>query len=501
MEMDVKTLAEESKAFRLNPKTRSSVQDFLDTHPLPALCAALVSPLLDERQRDDVVMATKIVLDDHEVGTDVVNSEDGSFLIVQGVNVFQEDVRSLAAEQLAKLRRESLQTFEELFPTAVQCLDDESVAVASRGQAALKHFALLGEDVFRQGLNGRAGESLSALLEGKGQNGLMSLIRAVEAIVLVAEVSSAADAEISKAVQSLDLSLSSSDILIAMNAMELLSKIAHVHGGLELEVRLGVLQKLSGLLENVTASDKVGIDQRISAEGILKFVDKSSTTKHADSAEALKIFIPSIQRILQADRNSDLHSMQDLGIVAIGSFGSTAPGLHCLVESFPDALGLVARACLSPAAESKVTAMNSFSQLLGAPTSEEESRHVFKFLESAWTSSGPVEEHFTDLLKRPFPDLNLAALKIFEAMSARAWGVSNLASTAGFTEILCSMGSDTKLVTDAKVDVAFEIARNSQSREAFGDGRFTRISALSRYRTLGITPKRDAQVDIGTMQL
>lgn len=76
-------------------------------------------------------------------------------------------------------------------------------------------------------------------------------------------------------------------------------------------------------------------------------------------------------------------AIQDLGIVALGSFGSTAPGLRCLVDNFPDALALVARACLSPAAESKVTAMNSFSQLLGAPTSEEESRRVFNFLESA----------------------------------------------------------------------------------------------------------------------
>lgn len=282
-------VAAAAREFRSSPRTPAGVEAFIASYPMDVLAEAMLDSSLNRVEREDVISATALVLEDPEHGLSFVNSEGGSQLVVIGVTVPNEDVRTLAASQLSKMTKSTLMQFPQLVLSAVNALDDESVAVATKAQAGLVSFSEIGDDVVAPALAGPPGDALRALINGVGQQGNVTVIRAIDVLIAMAQYSGAARTEVESFVDRITGSLKTDDLLLKMNVIELLSRTAELPGGLARLNTSGAIEQLGEIMD-ATVEDPDNMENSILAGGIMRLIQAVGMASKVTNIEVKKTY-------------------------------------------------------------------------------------------------------------------------------------------------------------------------------------------------------------------
>eukprot|EP00698_Gefionella_okellyi_P024875 TRINITY_DN88_c0_g1_i1.p1 TRINITY_DN88_c0_g1~~TRINITY_DN88_c0_g1_i1.p1 ORF type:complete len:380 (-),score=85.21 TRINITY_DN88_c0_g1_i1:26-1099(-) len=216
------------------------------------------------------------------------------------------------------------------------------------------------------------------------------------------------------------------DILLQMNVIQLLGKLAETAHGVQYLADSGALATLSSLIT------EQGTFEVLVAHGLRIVLSMSLKREYS---------VPFVQKFGLLDgvaqRLSDSsHQILDAAACAFAAIASTAAGLRAAVAK-PDAVGLFSELLTSHSPNLRVSAFHSLSRIVEPvyePGSEDQLRQKQLFDQIPVRTS--LVEFAVKLMDKPLQEQKVAVYDFFQALAQTQWGVSALFAFTGFLQWL-----------------------------------------------------------------
>lgn len=221
------------------------------------------------------------------------------------------------------------------------------------------------------------------------------------------------------------------DVLVQLNALEIISNLAESKQGFQYLSSLNILQNMDARLNQVAS----GSMAHFLMPGYIKFFGRIAHHSPSIFSSAY----PNFSAILLTMLNSDDQDGQILALEVLGHIALTQEGKKMLLmqnslrSQFFDVLRSKIK---SGTSDAKARALSVFVDVvrnveLIEDMDEVHSRELFETLQGSETMT-----YITDLAKKPFPDISSGAFDILVAICVYPWAVQQMLNIGGFFEYL-----------------------------------------------------------------
>lgn len=235
----------------------------------------------------------------------------------------------------------------------------------------------------------------------------------------------------------LDEASNSRDILVQLNALELLKTLVSVQHGRDYLQRQGTIQKLANSLNQATSDPLASLI----VPGLMKFFG------------ALAHFQPGIMEEIANFTDSLFNLIDDpdlvLSVIAIEtlSFISTGPGGKAALSRqgsrMDGALRRIGFLLTNSNGEIRIKTLHCVSELLRLPSDQLGDEALLSIVQGWFHQLDPKPiALMTGITKQPFSELRLGALTVFLELSAQPWAQTLMSQQPGFLEFLLDRRSE-----------------------------------------------------------
>lgn len=229
--------------------------------------------------------------------------------------------------------------------------------------------------------------------------------------------------------------INGSDILVKLNALELLTELATTVHGLDYLEKVGLLSRLR---DKVVA---INVDPLASflAPGLLKFFGSIGLT----NPQRLVANYPQVLGfIFDCVEDGDL-SCQSVSIETIGVIGSTLHGKRALRQfgnKMKNYMKILRHTIQAGRDELRVRALAALANVLHM---EETAEDVLTLTEQWYGDMGDAStKMLLQICRQPFQDLRCGALTVVREMAHLPWGQATLSAHPGFLEYLLDRSTE-----------------------------------------------------------
>lgn len=261
------------------------------------------------------------------------------------------------------------------------------------------------------------------------------------------------------------------DILVQLNALELLKDLAVKEYGFVYLQESGIVSKLDSYLIS-TQSDSL---QALLLPGLIKFFGNVAYLFPKEFCAHSHNFIKVLNDVLSENNIAD----QCLVIETVAHIGSTFDGRNslCKLEQLmAKTCNIIKKLSHSSPTEIKIKTLSSLSSLIYLEADE----HTSEFLQvtEQWflLSLDDAEKYLLDIAKQPFVDLRCAAFNVLKSLAALPWGQNRLNTHPGFNEYLLDRATEkAKEAMDCKYEVIQTICKSSTVESIFGSPYYIKL--------------------------
>ncbi|CAG0899170.1 unnamed protein product [Darwinula stevensoni] len=252
------------------------------------------------------------------------------------------------------------------------------------------------------------------------------------------------------------------DILVQLNAIEMLTELALTPHGLHYLEDRNVLKDLEKIL-NTSDGDPL---RSFLVPGAVKFFGNVARLKPEKILDHYPQFIANINSFVRSD---DL-GLKHVAVDTFGFVGSTLKGKLALQRiDMKQLLQDLSHLAEEASTETRTRAMNTIASLLSLNV--ENSNNELENLTESWfrhLSKDPMQ-FCLSLCKQPFTDIRTAALKILQVIASQHWGQVYIKNTPGCLEyILDRCTEHEKAGKEGKYEVVSSIVSSPTALTVFG---------------------------------
>ncbi|KAL0079897.1 26S proteasome non-ATPase regulatory subunit 5 [Phycomyces blakesleeanus] len=338
---------------------------------------------------------------------DMVVATNEEFLL-QGLSHFTPAIRCLSLEQVEKCVVSNSSVISmvnsQVFPLVLTTLAFQDIRTASKASGVLQKVALTepGLEAFTSGISPMMLQQLVYI------DGTVSF-RIYELVVDVASSSENAfkKCESSGLLSIIHTQISSNDLLLRINAIEILHKLA-LKSGIEFLEKNNILQELSVLLSQEYDTDVVLV---LTKCAIIKFFANLSESRTTAAS-------------------------------CVGIIGSSVTGLGLILSS--SLLGVFIEGYHSSGGETKTVFLRSLSKILGIqdesnPVVETMTENVYNLVNGRSTTL----DELIKMAKQPMEDSRIAVFSVMQSISSHSWGQKLLSQSTEFIEFILNRAAET----------------------------------------------------------
>ncbi|GLG97513.1 hypothetical protein R5R35_011825 [Gryllus longicercus] len=356
----------------------------------------------------------------------------------------------------------------DLILNIVTCLSNDDIAVAKNACTLL---VKLGES--STGLKVLfSREILEALRKIQKQSDIIRF-RVFEMAVLIAEHSPEGQQACvsSGLLPALVEELQTEDVLLQLNALELLTKLALKPHGLEWLQHRGILRQLA---EKVNSIEEEPLGSLL-LPGLIKFFGNLA---QSNPKEFFNEYPRMVAALFETFDTSDMVllgvAMETIGYIATSVEGKYM--LYNLGDLMKKAIKKISNGIQSFPHLSRVRALNTMANIieLKLDAQETQSLQITKEFFN-WLSEEPMTLVMS-VCQQPFPELRLAGVQVLKVLAEQEWGQELIKKQPGVVEFLLDRRMEThKYCKDAKYEVVKVIVESPTGLSVFGSETFTRL--------------------------
>ncbi|GAB6021993.1 26S proteasome non-ATPase regulatory subunit 5 [Chamberlinius hualienensis] len=230
----------------------------------------------------------------------------------------------------------------------------------------------------------------------------------------------------------------SNDVLVQLNAIEMLSDLATVSHGLQHLESVGVVRKLDVMLDK-PADD---IEARLLLPGLFKFFGHVGHLHPQEICERHRTFI---FKVFDAVADNMTPSLVSVAIQTVGIIGLTIKGKIALDNLGDATLNVVKHIGLKiQDSTMTITALNAVESLMSVKVKDQTPELVIENILKKWFDnlSDNSMKLLLDICKHPFTEVRCAALAIFRSMANQRWAQRYMNDYPGFIEYLLDRSTE-----------------------------------------------------------
>ncbi|CAO3663137.1 unnamed protein product [Umbelopsis ramanniana] len=360
----------------------------------------------------------------------IVTTEYKTYL-VQGLSHFSPDVRKLSLQQVEKClvneRSSSLMAKSDIFVLVLTTLTFQNPEVAEKASDILYKVALT-----KDCLSEFFSQQSIAILKAIATIDETIKFRVYELIIKVAG-SSKEGFELAENDMLLDdiiAEVKSNDILIKINAIEMLMEMAASPPGYRFMKQANLLGYIADLMKN-----EAGSESAVTVCAAIKFFGRLVSVKGVDISE-----IEADLGIVEIWKNILQNASDDTLIVTIATIGLVGSSTNALI--LLNEKGILDEFCSNfrlSAGHIKVGYLQSISQLLAVHDTSEKSVVVEKITENIFHnmggSAGPIEL-LVSLAQQPLEEMRVSVFAVLESIATHEWGQRELTQSTKFLDYI-----------------------------------------------------------------
>lgn len=263
--------------------------------------------------------------------------------------------------------------------------------------------------------------------------------------------------------------ISSDDVLLQLNIMEILSDLVTVDYGLAYLEEQGLFPRLMATLENIDMM------MNILFPGFIKFFG-SVANAHPDQIFAKYGYIckPLFETIINNDSSTLSSCLETLGVLGrskMGKIGLSDLHLVCPEGDMKMVLMEMAMFLTTLPTEEQIRILNCVELLLRFEAEGDEAEmgpdNRISTITEKWykyLDRGPGLKTVLSYCRNPFADIKLAGFGVLKSVVEYTWGRAAIANTAGFLEYVLDRGADVNTEAfQAKFDVLQCLNKHNES--------------------------------------
>lgn len=231
--------------------------------------------------------------------------------------------------------------------------------------------------------------------------------------------------------QSLLDMLDNDDILLQLNALEMLTLLAQSLEGLSFLEEQGVLQQLS---QKIAQAHETPLSS-LFIPGLMKFFGKVAQLCPNEIFSRYPSVISALFEIIE----SDDQTLLAISLDTLGYISSTVKGKYALQDlglPMTTALKKIAEVIEKMPSELRVRGLKNLNLILNVPKAERDNRILS--LTKSWFDSlceNPLEL-ISSLCRQPFADIRQASFEVLAVLASQEWGQEYIANHPGLVEFL-----------------------------------------------------------------
>lgn len=248
------------------------------------------------------------------------------------------------------------------------------------------------------------------------------------------------------------------DILLQLNALEVMTELALTSEGLHYLEEQNVLKKL---VEKIAKADENPLSNLL-IPGLMKFFGNVSRCKPYEIFSKYPIVVSALFEVIESGDQAILSTALD----TLGHVASTVEGKYALQDlgnSMPSALKQIAKIIQTFPTDLRIRALNCLTQILYVEKSEHDNKLLS--LTKSWfdclcdDSLGMT----IGLCKQPFADIRQASLEVLGVIASQMWGQECMATYPGLVEFLLDRNIESfKECKEAKYEVVKHLSQAEQ---------------------------------------
>lgn len=348
-----------------------------------------------------------------------------------------------------------LLTKVDLLNLTVETVADENIGVAKYAMDILKRIGQSTEGL-RMLYSGLLMRSIAKLL---ATNDVVKF-RVYEVIVDVAKNNKESlEASIrSGFLQSLIDTIENDDILLQLNALEILTGLALTQEGLDYLERQGVLEQLS---QKIAQAHETPLSSLL-IPGLMKFFGNVARLCPNEIFSRYPPVISALFEVLESDDQTILaNALDTLGYVSSSVEGKYA--LQSLGNAMPIALKKISEVIQTMPSDLRVRGLNNLELILDVKKPEQDNR-ILTLVKSWFDCLGEEPlKMILSICKQPFADIRQGGLEVLVVIASQAWGQEYIASHPGLIEFLLDRNIET--FKECK-EIKFEVVRQLSEAES-----------------------------------
>ncbi|XP_057373714.1 26S proteasome non-ATPase regulatory subunit 5-like [Daphnia carinata] len=234
-----------------------------------------------------------------------------------------------------------------------------------------------------------------------------------------------------KLIQTLLEEVSTDDILVQLNALELITTLASCQHGRNYLERQGITQKLATRLDEATADPLASL----LVPGLMKYFGALAHFQPEVLSRYSNFTNTMFNLIDDADISLKMISIETISFIAMERDGKLA--LNQQGSKMDDAIKTMGSLFTHAFNEVRLKALNSFAELTHVPPTETIDEEVRKIIEHWFFMLNPKPIQFImNVTKQPFRDLRFSALNILLQLVPHMWAQKLMSQEPGFLEFL-----------------------------------------------------------------
>lgn len=350
----------------------------------------------------------------------------------------------------------------DLLLSVVACICHEDMSVAS---SAMCLIVKLGSTPV--GLEILFSDSVLQALKGAMAQRDIIRFRVYEVVIDIAVHSTAGlkGADTSGLLPALLTELKGSDVLLQLNCLELLTKLALCEHGLQYLEEHGVLKSLA---LKVTTINEDPLASLI-LPGLIKFFGNVTQSR---PKEVFAEYPAMVKALFETFESPDL-VLLGVAMETVGYIGTSVEGkymLGSLGDTMDTTMKHLADKIATLPTEWRVRALNAVGNLLQLKISDQDTQSLA--LTKSWfehLAPDPMSV-LMSVCRQPFIELRLAGLQVLQVLAEQQWGQEYINITPGLIEFLLDRAVESsKLCKDAKFDVVRTLAESPTAAITFGN--------------------------------
>ncbi|XP_003699936.1 26S proteasome non-ATPase regulatory subunit 5 [Megachile rotundata] len=253
--------------------------------------------------------------------------------------------------------------------------------------------------------------------------------------------------------------LESEDILLQVNALEILTQLALTEEGLCYLEQQDVLRKL---VQKIAQANENPLSNLL-IPGLMKFFGNVACHWPNEIFSKYPIVISALFEVIESGDQTILGvALDTLGHISTSVEGKYT--LQALGDALPCTLKKIAEVIQRMPTELRIRGLNNLALILDVPKAEQDNRILS--LTKSWFDalcSDPMGM-IVGICRQPFADIRQAGLEVLVVLASQVWGQEYISSCPGLVEFLLDRNIETfKECKEVKYEVVKQLAQAEQN--------------------------------------